>query len=58
MNDKYVYDEQVGLQKAFAVADATVWRGDMTCNFLTMSKAARVLAREVRRLQEEASDDS
>ena len=43
--------EEVVLEKALQVADATVWQGDMSCNFLTMAKAARVLAREVRRLQ-------
>lgn len=57
MNDKHVCDEQVVLQRAFDVANATVWRGDMAVNFLTAHRAARVLAKEVRRLQEEVSDD-
>ena len=57
MNDKHVCDEQVVLERAFAAADATQWQGDMTVNFMTMAKAAMVLAREVRRLQKEVSDE-
>jgi len=54
--DKHVCDEKVVLERAFAAADATVWQGDMSVNFITMAKAARVLAREVRRLQGEEND--
>ena len=50
-DDKHVCDEKVVLERAFAAADATQWQGDMTVNFLTMARAARVLAKEVRRLQ-------
>ena len=50
-DNKHVCDEKVVLERAFAAADATQWQGDMTINFLTMSRAARVLAKEVRRLQ-------
>jgi len=50
-DDKHVCDERVVLERAFAAADATQWQGDMTVNFLTMARAARVLAKEVRRLQ-------
>ena len=50
---KHVCDEKVVLEQAFAAADATQWQGDMTVNFLTMARAARVLAKEVRRLQGE-----
>jgi hypothetical protein len=50
-DDKHVCDEKVVLERAFAAADATQWQGDMTINFLTMARAARVLAKEVRRLQ-------
>ena len=50
-SNKHVCDEKVVLERAFAAADATQWQGDMTVNFLTMARAARVLAKEVRRLQ-------
>ena len=50
-SNKHVCDEKVVLERAFAAADATQWQGDMTINFLTMARAARVLAKEVRRLQ-------
>ena len=52
MQDEHVCDEQVVLQRAFDVADATEWRGDMTVNFMTAVRAAGVLAKEVRRLQD------
>jgi hypothetical protein len=51
MADEHVCDEKVVLERAFAAADATQWQGNMTVNFLTMARAARVLAKEVRRLQ-------
>ena len=54
MDDEHVCDEKVVLQRALDVADATEWQGDMTVNFITMAKAARVLAREVRRLHAES----
>ena len=50
-SNEHACDEKVVLEKAFAAADATQWQGDMTVNFLTMARAARVLAKEVRRLQ-------
>ena len=40
--NEHVCDEKVVLEKAFAAADATQWQGDMTVNFLTMARAARV----------------
>ena len=56
-DDKHVCDEKVVLERGFAAADATQWQGDMTVNFLTMARAARVLAKEVRRLQGENNED-
>ena len=54
--DKHVCDEKVVLQRAFDVADSTKWRGDMTVNFMTAMRSARVLAKEVRRLQGEENE--
>mgnify|MGYP005815291325 CR=1 FL=1 len=54
----HVCDEKVVLQKAFDVAGAVEWSGDMTVNFWTACKAARVLAAEVRRLQKNNEDQS
>jgi len=54
MSDKHVCDEQVVLQRAFDVADATEWHGSTMVCFMAAMRSARVLAKEVRRLQEEA----
>ena len=54
----HICDEKVVLQRAFDVADARVWHGDMSCNFITMAKAAMVLAKEVRRLQGKEADNA
>ena len=53
---EHVCDEKIVLERAFAAADATQWQGDITVNFLTMARAARVLAKEVRRLQENKNE--
>ena len=40
------------LEKAKAVAKATEWSGDTVVNFMTCHNAARVLLREVERLEQ------
>lgn len=56
--EDHICDERVVLQRAFDVAGAVEWSGDMTVNLWTACKAARVLAAEVRRLQKNNEDQS
>ena len=56
MND-HVCDQKAVLKRAFDVADATEWHGDMTVNFMIAIRSASVLAAEVRRLQKEGNND-
>ena len=51
MKTEHVCNEKAVLQRALDVADATEWRGDMVVNFMTAIRSARVLAKEIRRLQ-------
>ena len=55
MKTEHVCNEKAVLQRALDVADATEWRAssywESTANFMTAIRSARVLAKEIRRLQ-------
>jgi hypothetical protein len=46
----------LALDKAFSVAKATEWEGDIRVNFLTCARSCRVLARYCEELEKEKEE--